>query len=74
MELNDFEVAANGCNYDIFLMYNVFLESGQWKECQTNIATVKIDSDIFHDKQYFINFETNNSKNHAIIFNLNNSH
>ncbi|XP_055321469.1 uncharacterized protein LOC129577824 [Sitodiplosis mosellana] len=60
MELNDFEVTSNGCDYDIFLMYKVFLESGLWKEFQTHIANVKIDSDIFHDKRFFVSFDTNN--------------
>lgn len=63
MEMSDFEVASNGCDYDIFLMYNVFLESGLWKEFQTHIATVNIDSDIFHDKRYFVSFDSNNSTN-----------
>ena len=62
MELSDFEVTSSGCDYDIFLIYNVFLESGLWKELQTHVATVKIDSDIFHDKRYFVNFGTNNSE------------
>lgn len=62
MELNDFEVHANECDYDICAMYNVLLESGVWKDCQTHLATVKIDSDILHDKRYLIDFDSNTSK------------
>lgn len=61
MDLKDFEVNSNGCNFDIFALYNVFLESGTWKELQTHIATVKIDSDILHDSRYAVNFDRNNS-------------
>lgn len=62
MELSDFEMTSSGCDYDIFLIYNVFLESGLWKELQTHVATIKIDSDIFHDKRYIVNFQPNNSE------------
>lgn len=67
MDLNDFEVISNGCDFDIVLNYNVFLESGLWKEFQTHVATVKIDSDIFHDKRYFVNFDSNTSKQQTLF-------
>ncbi|XP_031617868.1 uncharacterized protein LOC116337438 isoform X2 [Contarinia nasturtii] len=60
MDLNEFTIASKGYDYDIFLIYNVFLESGLWKEFQTHITTVNIDADIFHDKRYFVNFDTTN--------------
>lgn len=58
MELHGFEVEPTGGDYEICVIYNVFLESGQWKELQTHLATVKIDSDIFHDKRYLVDFQS----------------
>lgn len=62
MELRDIEMHPSGCDYEIFAIYNVFMETGSWKELQTHLATVRIDSDIFHDQRFLINFESDRSK------------
>lgn len=59
MDLTDFEIDSNGCDCDVIAMYDVFLENGSWKELQTHLATIKIDSDILHDKRYTVHFDTN---------------
>lgn len=59
MGLIDFEINSNGCEFDVFAMYDVFLENGSWKELQTHLATIKIDSDILHDKRFTVQFDTN---------------
>lgn len=56
------EIEANGCEYEIFASYDVFMESGTFKELQTHLAIVKIDSDILHDHRYRVRFESNKSK------------
>lgn len=68
MELKDFEMEANACEFDVFAMYNVFLESGTWKELQTHLAIVKIDTDILHDQRYIVRFDSNKRKNLCLIF------
>lgn len=62
MDLVDFEIDPNGCEFNVIAMYEVFLENGSWKELQTHLATVKIDSDILHDKRYMVKFDTNKCK------------
>lgn len=62
MDFADFEIDTNGCEFDVIAMYEVFLENSSWKELQTHLATVKIDSDILHDKRYMVEFDTNKCK------------
>lgn len=62
MELRDFEMHPSGCDYEIFAIYEVFTETGTWKELHTHLATVRIDSDIFHDKRFQIDFDSDRSK------------
>lgn len=69
MDLKDFEIDANGCEFEVFAVYNVFSESGAWKEFQTHLTTVKIDTDILHERRYSISFEPNKSK-YIILFSV----
>lgn len=69
MDLKDFEIDANGCEFEVFAVYNVFSESGAWKEFQTHLTTVKIDTDILHDRRYSVGFEPNKSK-YIILFSV----
>lgn len=59
MDLKEFEMASNGCEFNIFAIYDVFLETGVWKELQSHIAAVKIDTDILHDSRYAVSFDSN---------------
>lgn len=60
MDLKDFEVEPSGYDFDVFALYNVFLETGSYKEFQTHLSTIKIDSDILHDKRYALTFDSKN--------------
>lgn len=59
MDLIDFEIDSNGCEFNVIAMYDVFLENGLWKELQSHLATIKIDSDILHDQRYMVHFDNN---------------
>lgn len=59
LNLIDFEIDPNGCEFDVIALYEVFLENGQSKELQTHLATIKIDSDVLHDERYTPRFDTN---------------
>lgn len=59
MDLIDFQVDPNGCEFDVIAVYDVFSENGQGKELQTHLATIKIDTDILHDERYTVHFDSN---------------
>lgn len=63
MDLKDFEIEASGSEFEVFALYNTFSDSGTWKELQTHLTTVKIDTDILHDQRYIVRFETHTRKN-----------